>query len=202
MNTITYLYFVEDDAHKLFLDALFSQLPRYFGKEELIFEKTIVHQVGQLFKKHTNSQVRATYFDVAVQVFRYKPQLDLFVVGLDLESQDETKYRNDLEELMVHKTFANFRDKSIIYISVQCIESWLYCLKYRIENSSKTKSQTFEEIDRGVAKTYIYGKSKPSSDLQKSKILEITNEMDLEYLKNQSYSFREFIDKLKHRFVN
>lgn len=197
MKSITYLYFVEDQAHRLFLERLLELLPNHMSLA-LSFSKPHNHEeIYFLKKKHNNSALKSTYIDIAKQAL-YDHGADLFIVGLDLESsQGEEKYKKDLNELQDHKNFASFREKSIVYISVQCIEHWMWYLKHHKENPDNNKSMNFESRERKDAKTAIYGSPKVSNETAVPLINTLLESIDIDYLEQQSYSFRRFYFNLK-----
>lgn len=197
MQTITYLYFVEDQAHRLFLERLLGLLPIHLGLNVSLCKPHNHEEIYFLKKKHNNSALKSTYIDIAKQAL-IDHRADLFIVGLDLESsQGEEKYKKDLNELQDHKNFSSFKDKSIVYISVQCIEHWMWYLKHRKEHPDNSKSMNFESRERKDAKIAIYGSPKVSNDTATPIINTLLESFDIAYLEQQSYSFRRFYSSLK-----
>lgn len=147
-------------------------------------------------KKHNNAELRNTYINIAKQAL-HDHRAELFIVGLDLESHDEVKFKRDLYELQNDKKFSDCKDKSIVYISVQCIEYWMWYIKHKKENPTNNKSLNLELKVRRDAKIAIYGRPKVSNETAVSWIEPLLESIDIAYLEQQSYSFKRFYSDLK-----
>ncbi|MBD0254736.1 MAG: hypothetical protein ICV83_03365 [Cytophagales bacterium] len=53
-----------------------------------------------------------------------------------------------------------WRDRTIVFVPVQCIEHWLWYLKWNGENPGVTKNITLENQSNADAKLAVYGRKK------------------------------------------
>jgi hypothetical protein len=116
-------------------------------------------------------------------------------VGLDLESISQSQFELLLAEM--NESLPQGDNKVVIYLSVQCIEHWLWYLKARKNNLDSTKSLQLENELRSKAKEQVYGKSKVSNEKATPILNELLVNIDFDYLNQQSYSFRDFLGKIK-----
>jgi hypothetical protein len=196
MKQIKYLYFCEDLAHRIFLDHFLKQLPTYLKREKEIklAKPESYYSAGFMFKNYNHSQIKNTYLDVALKAIE-DYRLDIFIVGLDLESISQSQFELLLAEM--NESLPQGDNKVVIYLSVQCIEHWLWYLKARKNNLDSTKSLQLENELRSKAKEQVYGKSKVSNEKATPILNELLVNIDFDYLNQQSYSFRDFLGKIK-----
>ena len=201
MKTVNYGIFCEDIVQKIFIEALLAQLPAYLGrKTEIAF--LLNKDSSKRFSKNplNKREIDNSFQSVSVVNFRDYPT-DLFFVGRDLDHFEEKKFRAKKEE-MLQKLDARIREKTIIFIPVQCVEHWLWHIKLHIENPQITKKKSIETQRRDEAKKKIYGKPKTTNTRQLAVIGEIglLKDIDIDWLCSCSYSFNALLEDVK-KFV-
>ena len=124
---------------------------------------------------------------------------DVFIIGVDLDENDLThelsiweKQKTELQNLIAPK----FHDKSVIFVSIQAFDYWLLYQKYKISNFVKPASNSLEAKTKKEIKNLLYGKSNPSEREIKKVCEEISTQVDITELQQQSKSFNKFIVSL------
>ncbi len=198
MKTINYGIFCEDIVQKIFIEALLAQLPAYFDRSNEI-EFMLNQDSYRRFSKNplTKREIDNGFHSVGIVNFR-DYQTDLFFVGRDLDHFEENSFRAKKEE-MLQKLDAKIREKTVVFIPVQCIEHWLWHIKLHVENPQITKKQSLETQRRDEAKKMIYGKPKPGNTKQLAVIedIEILKNIDIAWLCSCSYSFNALLEDIK-----
>ena len=187
MKTLKYGYFGEDNAQQLFLENYLSQLPAYLnlqGKIEFERDKSFK------LKGHDKPNV-VKIFPEAIQSVLSHYQQDAFFIGVDLDDgrmEEHTKLYRQITE----KVTVAYKNKTFIFIPVQCIEHWLLYLKFKKEHPQSNKNEVFERVARPDAKKRMYGFPRPVASKQAEVVITFTQNMDIEWLQNRSKSFAHF----------
>lgn len=184
MKTIVYGIFAEDDANKLFIKHLLPQLISYFGFDEAI---TLAHQndYSNMAVAKNSDFVVDNFMSRAVQGFRYY-ELDLCVVSVDCEDRNFLEMIESMNKKLPNQHLEN---KVFIFIPVQCIEYWLWYLKFNenTENIETSKSRKEVKID-------VYGSAKPSNRKSNPIVEHLSQNIDLQQIVQQSASFAYFFE--------
>lgn len=184
MKTLKYGYFGEDNAQQIFLENYLSQLPIYLTiGDKITFEKDEYFKL----KGENKPNVLKLFAEAAQRGLAYYQQ-DVFFVGVDSDDEDHGK----LYSQMVDKLFPAFKHRTFIFIPVQCIEHWLLYLKFKKEHPNSNKNEVYERVARPDAKERMYGSRRTVADKQAKIVAEFTQNMEIEWLKNRSDSFRHF----------
>ncbi|AMJ67452.1 hypothetical protein [Hymenobacter sp. PAMC 26628] len=85
----------------------------------------------------------------------------------------------------------------LLLIPVQCIEHWLWYLKWRIENPDSTKNINLETQPRPAAKEAVYQARKCSTKHSNPIVERLAIGMDAEWLASRSASFLAFHQQVK-----
>jgi hypothetical protein len=183
MSTIRYGFFGEDNAQELFLKhylvALASGQPWHF-EQDATFP----------LKGGNKSRVKAL-FDEAYelgmsQAYRH----DCFFIGLDLDDHDDEALHATVREM--HKKLGTTDKTAILLIPVQCIEHWLWHLKWKQEHAGSTKNISLETQPRPEAKQAVYNARKCSTKHSNPIVEHLAAGMDIDWLVSRSVSFRAF----------
>ncbi|MCA0233863.1 MAG: hypothetical protein LCH91_25630 [Bacteroidetes bacterium] len=185
MRTLKYGFFGEDIAQQLFLENYLLQLPLILN-EQVAF----VRDVDFKLKGHNKSNVIKLLSD-AVQIGLSQYHQDVFFVGVDSDDERMTEHKKQYLQITEQVSLAH-RDKTFIFIPVQCIEHWLLYLKFKKEHPNSNKNEKYEQIARADAKKKMYGNARPVMDKQIGIVANCTQNMDIEWLIERSESFRHF----------
>lgn len=82
--------------------------------------------------------------------------------------------------------------QTVFLIPVQCIEHWLWYLKWQQENPGVTKNINLESKTRSEAKQNVYGSRTPSTKHSIPIVNSLSNQLDIEWLCSRSLSFNSF----------
>ena len=185
MKTIVYGIFAEDDANKLFIINALPQLVTFFDVE--INLKHEADYTSMAVAKNSEFVVD-NFMDRAVQGFRYYG-LDLCIVSVDREDRD---FKTMLKKMNNKLPNQGFEDKVFIFIPVQCIEYWLWYLKFSDKEEKIETSKTRKEV-----KKELYRSAKSSNSKTNPIVKEITQNIDFELLVKKSESFNYFFKTFK-----
>ena len=185
MKTIVYGIFAEDDANKLFIINALPQLVTFFDVE--INLKHEADYTSMAVAKNSEFVVD-NFMDRAVQGFRYYG-LDLCIVSVDREDRD---FKTMLKKMNNKLPNQGFEDKVFIFIPVQCIEYWLWYLKFSDKEEKIETSKTRKEV-----KKELYRSAKSSNSKTNPIVKEITQTIDFELLVKKSESFNYFFKTFK-----
>jgi len=196
MKILKYGYFGEDNAQQIFLENYLAQLTIYLNfADKIAFERDGNFRL----KGHDRPNV-LKIFSEAIQIGLSHYQQDIFFVGVDLDNESMDEH-GKLFVQMIDKVIADHKNRTFIFIPVQCIEHWLLYLKYKKEHPHSNKNESYERVARPDAKKRMYGFPRPVADKQAKIIAEFTQNMEIEWLQNHSGSFQHFhsqvIDFLK-----
>lgn len=196
MKALKYGYFGEDKAQQIFLENYLQQLPVYLDiKEAVVFERDKDFKlVG-----HDRPGVIKVFAEAVIKGLSGHQQ-DLFFVGVDLDSDSINKHK-ELYDQMTLKIFARYKDRTFIFIPVQCVEHWLLYLKFKKAHPDSNKNEVYESIARPDAKKRIYGNVRPVGEKTVQVVTTLTEKMEIEWLVNRSYSFRHFHSQVAN-FLN
>jgi hypothetical protein len=120
----------------------------------------------------------------AVQGFRYY-DLDFCIVSVDSEDRD---FQSMIQKMKSKLPNQNLENKVFIFIPVQCIEYWLWYLKF---SESKDKIESIKS--RKEVKTEVYGSANPSNKKSNPIVLNLSQNIDFKHLVEQSTSFSYFL---------
>jgi hypothetical protein len=180
MNKLTFGFFGEDAAQKQFLMAyLDQQYPDLFIETDNYDWKKI--------KPRNNTDVDKSLKSAAFQAFT-KYRLNVLFVGRDTDATDTRKI-NSLREELAQKC-GSYKG-AVLMVPVQCVEHWLWYLKWKLDNPGKTKNQPLESQMRDKAKDIVYGENSKSESHPSSRI-DLLNHLDVAWLESRSESFRHF----------
>ncbi|WP_310398011.1 hypothetical protein [Hymenobacter sp.] len=111
-------------------------------------------------------------------------------MGLDLDDFDSAAFQAKQAEMRGRLEARKLQ--AILLIPVQCIEHWLWCLKWRKEHPHSTKNERFETQPRENAKLAIYNARKCSTKHSSPIVEELAAGMDADWLSTRSASFLAF----------
>ena len=184
MSSIRYGFFGEDDAQRLFLQhyltALMADSPHRFEFDEafaLRFRATNKKQVDDLFAEACT-----------VGLSQYQQQC--FFVGRDLDDHDPAAFSRKHQEMRL--LLEGRRVEAVLLLPVQCIEHWLWYLKWHRENPGQTKNVSFETQPRPEAKLAVYNARKCSTKHSNPIVEELAAGLDIDWLATRSASFLAF----------
>ena len=183
MRTARYGFFGEDDAQRLFLRHYLVALT---AGQDFVFEEDRSFPLVGLNK----SRVKAQFAEACELGLSQQYRHDCFFVGLDLDDFDPSVFRETVAGMQ-----ARLRDRdvsAILLIPVQCIEHWLWYLRWRSENLRSTKNEPLETKTRKEAKINLYGTPKPATRISNPIVEQLAAGMDIAWLASRSASFLAF----------
>lgn len=184
MSTLRYGFFGEDDAQRLFLHHYLTAMS---AKQPWQFQ--IDEKFGYRFKGLNKKQVY-NLFDEVCQIGSRDYQQNCFFVGLDLDDYSVEAFHTRQREMQGRLQAREV--EAILLIPVQCIEHWLWYLKWRIENPRSTKNENFEMKPRSDAKLAVYNAKKCSTKHSNPIAEQLASGIDIEWLASHSTSFLAF----------
>ncbi|AUD03198.1 hypothetical protein [Spirosoma pollinicola] len=177
-KTFTFGFLGEDVAQKNFLvHYLESQYKGVFSE---------VTEFGWRVKANTKDEVDANL--QAALLFKIRFGLDVLFIGRDTDSSEKKSVESCREKI------ANpFKGQSgvIFMIPIQCIEHWLWYLKWKRDNSGSTKNEPLESFKRTQAKNVVYGE-KAKAETRMHLANSLLADLDVTWLESRSESFRHF----------
>ncbi len=191
MNLITYGFFGEDEAQRLFLHNYLLQLRHLLGKPEITFIPN--NDFHSRFRVVNKQQVDALFAEAGLQGF-LSYHLHLYFVGRDCDHHNQKDCTN-LRKAMELKMDPRWRDRTLIFVPVQCIEHWLWYLKWHRENPGITKNVALENQSNADAKLAVYGRKKATVKQSQPIVEDLTRIIDINWLEGRSESFRAFHQK-------
>jgi hypothetical protein len=200
MRELKYGYFGEDEAQRIFLGNYLIQLIDYLGKSKDIFFNYDV-EFSYVFKGVKNSTIIDQDFAEAVRVGFIKYGQDLFFVGRDLDTYLDKEFKRKLAS-MQNELDEKFKGKTFLMIPVQCIEHWLWYMKFKVDNPDSTKNIPLESKPNPEAKKAVYGSPKISNKKSIPIVEEYSKQIDFDYLESRSESFRVFHNSVKNFLMN
>lgn len=178
-DPLTYGFISEDEAHKAFLAAyLQTQHPGLFEESP---------EFGWRIQARNATEVENRLPD-AFRFALFQLRLNVLFVGRDSDTSDE----EDIQVLKEKLIRLCYKHRCVIFmIPVQCIEHWLWYLKWKVENPASTKNVNLEPHNNREAKAAVYG-GKLNVEKQLAIANELLKNLDISYLESRSASFRHF----------
>ena len=183
MKILKYGFFGEDEPLRIFLQNYL----RTISTEQIQFAKDI--PFAKRFKVANKKQVDTQFAEVCERGLTDYRQ-DCIFVGRDLDTFDSTIFQQKLGAMQ--QQAGRWVKQTLFLIPVQCIEHWLWYLKWRQENPSATKNINLESRTRGEAKQMVYGSHKPPPKLSIPIVDALSSQFDVEWLCTRSESFNTF----------
>ncbi len=190
MPLINYGIFCEDAAQSIFVENLLAKMKTEnieFFKNEDFRRKFGVSR--------SKSEVLATYLNVSKSAFAYY-DINILFIGMDLDDK-QSEFDTFMGKLSSETSeyLKEYSKNVIIFIPVQCIETWCWYLKKHKQNPKSTKNENLEKHKCRYVKSKFY-KSKLTND-RINEIQEITENININWLISRSHSFNHFYEKLK-----
>lgn len=180
MKQFKYGFYGEDDAHKIFLQNYL----RHFDSDAVAFVRDD-YFCGR-FQARGKKMVDKNFAFVAREgLVNY--QHDVFFVGRDIDSHQDAQFRQR-HDYFVKEGIRNL----LLMLPVQCVEHWLWLLKYRQENPASTKNVSFHMHPNKKAKLEVYGEEDPPNQVSNPIVETLTASFDISWLESRSESFRHF----------
>jgi hypothetical protein len=194
MKKITYGFVGEDLAQRTFLDNYLQQLPAHLSKTEEIFFIPS-QEFHYEYKLHSNNKDSVdNLFVEAGRIGFLRYRLGFYFVGRDCDYYnpvDQAVLRKEMES----KVDARWQGQTIIFVPVQCIEHWLWYLKWNQNNPDATKNEMLENKPNFEAKEAVYGRRKTTTKRSEPIVKELTEHIPIDWLCSRSESFRAFHQK-------
>ena len=143
-------------------------------------------EFGWRVKANTKDDVDANL--QAALLFKIRYGLDVLFIGRDTDSADKKSIESCREKI------ANpFKGHAgvIFMIPVQCIEHWLWYLKWKRDNAGSTKNEALDSFKRTQAKDVVYGE-KAKAETRMLLANDLLSGLDVAWLESRSESFRHF----------
>ncbi|MBM2815522.1 MAG: hypothetical protein HW421_2284 [Ignavibacteria bacterium] len=193
MIMIKYGVFCEDEPHRIFIINLLNQITKLYENQVIIsfiFNHDFKIRYGANFNRN---QVKGRYLDVIKDSFIIY-SLDLLFIGYDYDYHDENSFDKEYEKEVekIKKLKSNFINKTILFIPVQCIEHWLWYLKLKENGGNIQRKIILEKRERNEAKEAVYENKKGIKDFRNMIANSLTEQIDVLWLKQKSFSFRKF----------
>ncbi|MEN0051343.1 MAG: hypothetical protein AAF806_30035 [Bacteroidota bacterium] len=188
MKQIIYGIFAEDDANKLFVEAIIPQLVSYLGYGDQIqfvhdtdFTDTVVAKNGQYVKSN---------FIIAIEIGITRFGLELCFIGLDADDHEHEAY---FQEMKAELEAYDLADKALIFIPVQAIEYWLWYIKIKKENPDLDQVDQIENSKiRSAMKQLVYGRKRPRTKISNPVVRNLSQDIDVDWLRQCAASFDHF----------
>lgn len=190
MTVLRYGFFGEDDAQRLFLQ---HYLAAASAGRNWRFEAD--EAFAKRFRGINKTQVDDLFVE-ACQVGLTEYRQQCFFVGRDLDDHSPAAFQK-----MQAKMQARLQSRAveaILLVPVQCIEHWLWYLKWRAQHPRSTKNENLETEPRGEAKLAVYNAKKCSPKHSNPIVIELATGMDVEWLASRSASFLAFHQQVKN----
>ncbi|MCC5612624.1 hypothetical protein LC612_39515 [Nostoc sp. CHAB 5834] len=133
----------------------------------------------------------------AISVVAIQQDNQLIIVGVDLDSADhethQPKHTAECQKLTLAlgKTYTNFGDRIVCFVTIQAIEQWLSYQAYKVGVSDKFSDKSLESKPQNELKKLMYGTKDNGPNM--SDVAEtIALVADFEELAKQSRSFKHF----------
>lgn len=184
MSSIRYGFFGEDDAQRLFLHHYLEALT---ANSPLRFE--FDHAFAQRFQGVNKTLVDKQFAEVCeIGLSQYQQQC--FFVGRDLDDHSPQAFQQKQQEMQ--QRLARRSVNAVLLLPVQCIEHWLWYLKWHRENPGQTKNISFETQPRPEAKQAVYNARKCSTRHSNPIVAQLATGLDIAWLASRSTSFLAF----------
>ena len=189
MKTLIYGYFGEDEAMRVFLRNYLTNL----SIEDVDFQEDV--NFCDTVRACNKSEVMRRFVEASQVGLEYWGQ-DVFFVGVDLDAEQFSKLESEYEE-MRSKLNERHKNKTLIFIPIQCIEHWLWYLKFKQNHPTSNQNVPYERQPRPAAKEEIYGNRRYDSERDRPVVEQLTINMNVDWLESRSASFRHFHNQIK-----
>lgn len=184
MSPIRYGFFGEDDAQRLFLQhyltAVTAGSPHRFEFDEAFARR---------FRAVNKTIVDKQFAEVCeIGLSQYRQQC--FFVGRDLDDHDPAAFARKQQEM--RQQLQQRQAEAVLLLPVQCIEHWLWYLKWQKENPGQTKNINLETQPRPEAKLAVYNARKCSTKHSNPIVEQLAAGLDITWLASRSESFLAF----------
>ena len=184
MSSIRYGFFGEDDAQRLFLHHYLEAVTAN-SQHRFEFDKAFARRFRAINKK----QVDDLFAEVCtVGLSQYQQQC--FFVGRDLDDHDPVAFARKQQEMQ--QQLQRREVAAVLLLPVQCIEHWLWYVKWQKENPGQTKNIDLETQPRPEAKLAVYNARKCSTRYSNPIVEQLAANLDIGWLASRSASFRAF----------
>lgn len=184
MRTISYGFFGEDSAQRVFLDSYLDRL----NQEH---KRVLRFQASELFNRTflgiDQRDIDRRVGAAAEQGFGLNQfKLQCLFVGRDLDSDAATAY--DHRVAVLHSSIpTSVHPKTLLLLPMQCIEHWVLYLKL-----NEHDTEPLEALSNKAAQEQLYGVSKIASSHRKEVVRELTKDLRINWLANRSPTFKLF----------
>jgi hypothetical protein len=196
MRRITYGFYGEDVAQKLFLGKYLYLLPEYMNKtQEVVLQPN--ENFHARFGLENKARIDNQFVEVGIRGF-LEHRLDLYFVGRDCDENNEPrckKRREEMESQIEFQVNAQCRGRTIVSVPVQCVEHWLLYVKRLQDYPGSTKNDPLEHVPNADAKNALYGKKKVTVKYSEPIVRRLIESMDIKRLESMSQSFLAFHKK-------
>ncbi|AQG81791.1 hypothetical protein [Spirosoma montaniterrae] len=117
----------------------------------------------------------------------FKHQHDVFFIGRDIDSHQDAQFTLRRDHFAKECI-----DNLLLMLPVQCVEHWLWLLKYRQGNPKSTKNVSFHMHPNKKAKLEVYGQEDPPNEISNPIVDDLSKQFDITWLESRSESFRHF----------
>lgn len=193
MIEMKYGIYCEDIAQSSFMENI---IPKIIKK--LAYSERMTFKLDSVFSKsfapgRSKKIVLSTFTIAANQAFS-NYNLDILFIGVDLDNFDDEKFDNLFNDMKnkLDIEISEFAQKTIIFIPVQCIEHWLWYIKYHIDNPKITKNLKLEKKSNHDAKIMVYNYRRPTQLYIQEIVKNLTSDIDFGWLTSHSESFNHF----------
>lgn len=184
MNVIRYGFFGEDDAQRLFLHHYLTAVTAHSARH-FEFDQEFARRFRATNKKQVDD-----LFDEACAIGRSQYRQNCFFVGRDLDDFDPAAFRQKQQQLQ--ERLARRGVAAVLLVPVQCIEHWLWYLKWQKENTGQTKNINLETRPRIEAKLAVYNARQCSTKHSNPIVEQLAAGLDVAWLASRSASFLAF----------
>ncbi len=196
MRQITYGFYGEDVAQKLFLGKYLFLLPEYMNKtQDVVLQPN--KDFHDRFGLENKARIDNQFVEVGIRGF-LDHRLDLYFVGRDCDENSELrceKRREEMGSLIESRINAKWRGKTIVFVPMQCIEHWLLYVKRLQDYPGSTKNDPLEHVPNADAKYALYGKKKVTLKYSEPIVRGLIESMDIKRLESMCPSFLAFHKK-------
>lgn len=184
MTPIRYGFFGEDDAQRLFLRHYLATVTAG-SQHRFEFDEAFARRF-----RATNKQQVDDLFAEACTVGLSQYRQQCFFVGRDLDDHDSAAFARKQQEMQ--QRLQQRGVAAVLLLPVQCIEHWLWYLKWYGENPGQTKNIALETQPRPEAKLAVYNARKCSTRHSNPIVEQLAIGLDIAWLASRSGSFRAF----------
>ncbi|RYU84429.1 hypothetical protein [Hymenobacter persicinus] len=202
MIEVTYGFFGEDEGQSLFLRE-------YLLKISVLYPVVFIQhpwyskQFRGVNNKGVDNGFRAAWLAGFGQA-QYK--LGCLFIGRDLDSSTPTIWAERVKGFQdkisdVHRT--DWMTRTIFMLPMQCIEHWLLALQRRRDGRPSNNTRGLEIILNDAVKKELYDEHarRPSNQTKDELVSELSAELDIIWLVDQSPSFSAFHAQV-HRYIS